>query len=270
MPASPAPHPWRKYLRFSVRGLIVLVLLIGGGLGWIVRKAHIQRNAVAAIQEAGGSFRYNFEWYGGKSIPEWLIDLFGADYLGQIAVVDFSSSASPTDATLAHVGRLTGLQLLDVDSPSVGDAGLAHLKGLSNLSTLMLSGTQVTDAGLVHLKGLSNLSTLVLNGTKVTDAGLAHLKGLTGLSSLYLTDTQVTDSGLIHLKGLTNLSHLNLENTHITDAGLAHLKGLTKLRQLWVQNTQVSDAGVNALNQALPSLWINPPEGVSEGADAFQ
>ena len=35
MPAEPGLHPWRKYLRFSVRGLIVFVLVIGAGLGWI-------------------------------------------------------------------------------------------------------------------------------------------------------------------------------------------------------------------------------------------
>ena len=28
--------PWRRFLLFSVRGLIVLVLVIGAGLGWIV------------------------------------------------------------------------------------------------------------------------------------------------------------------------------------------------------------------------------------------
>jgi hypothetical protein len=36
-------------LRFSVRGLIVLVIVAGAALGWIVRQAHIQGDAVAAI-----------------------------------------------------------------------------------------------------------------------------------------------------------------------------------------------------------------------------
>jgi hypothetical protein len=54
MPAGPAPHSWRRYLRFSVRGLIVFVVVVGAGLGWIVHQAHVQRDAVAAIQGAGG------------------------------------------------------------------------------------------------------------------------------------------------------------------------------------------------------------------------
>ena len=48
-------RPWRRHVRFSMRGLILFVLVIGGGLGWIVRLANIQRNAVAAIQNSGGS-----------------------------------------------------------------------------------------------------------------------------------------------------------------------------------------------------------------------
>ena len=36
--SGPISRPWRRFLRFSVRGLIVVVLLIGGGLGWLVRR----------------------------------------------------------------------------------------------------------------------------------------------------------------------------------------------------------------------------------------
>ena len=35
--ANPISRPWRRFLRFSVRGPVVLVLVIGGGLGWIVQ-----------------------------------------------------------------------------------------------------------------------------------------------------------------------------------------------------------------------------------------
>ena len=54
MAAGPISRPWLRYLRFSIRGLIVLVLMIGVGLGWLVRSARIQREAVTSIQHAGG------------------------------------------------------------------------------------------------------------------------------------------------------------------------------------------------------------------------
>ncbi len=47
-------RPWQRYLRLSVRSLIVVVVLIGATLGWIARSARLQREAVAAILKAGG------------------------------------------------------------------------------------------------------------------------------------------------------------------------------------------------------------------------
>jgi hypothetical protein len=44
-----ASRPSRRYLSFSLRGLIVLVLAAGAGMGWFVRQARLQREAVAAM-----------------------------------------------------------------------------------------------------------------------------------------------------------------------------------------------------------------------------
>ncbi len=233
-----SPRSWRRFLRFGLRGLIVVVLLIAAGLGWIVRQAHIQRDAVVAIKNAGGFVMYDWEWDGGKRIPggkpgapRWLIDLIGIDYFGHVTYVELFSA---TDATLAHVGRLTRLQTLRVASPAVSDSGLVHLKGLTKLSVLWLDYTRITDSGLAHLEGLTNLSVLWLVG-----------------------NIPVTDSGLVHLKGLTNLTELWLDGNQVTDAGLVHVKGLTKLSQLYLSSTRVTDAGVQELKRALASLTIN-------------
>ena len=81
-------------MRFSLRALIVLVLLIGVGLGWLVRSAHVQRDAVTAIRNAGGVVLYDWEWTNGKSIPggkpwapKWLVDLIGVDYFAHVTSV---------------------------------------------------------------------------------------------------------------------------------------------------------------------------------------
>ncbi len=79
---------WPSYVRFSVRGLMVLVLVIGAGLGWLVRSTRIQREAVAAIRDAGGSVKYGWERNNGCDIrggkpwaPTWLVDLMGVDLM---------------------------------------------------------------------------------------------------------------------------------------------------------------------------------------------
>ncbi len=264
MSAGPASRPWRRSLRFSLRGVIVLVLVIAGWLGWLVRSARVQREAVAAIEGAdGGGFLYDWQWSSGKSIPggkpwapRWLVDLMGVDYFSNVTSVWLQSSSAETDAAIAQVGRLNRVQSLNLYQSSLGDTGLAHLRGLSTLSELNLGGTEVTDAGLANLKGLNNLSVLNLSATHVTDAGLAHLKGLTTLTSLDLQGTKITDAGLAQLKGLNNLSFLSLNLVPVTDAGLAHLKTLPKLSVLCLDRKPVTDAGIRDLEHALPSLKI--------------
>ena len=55
------PKSSRRWLRLSVRGLIVLVLILGGGLGWVIRAARIQRDAVEDIERQGAGGVY--EWH---------------------------------------------------------------------------------------------------------------------------------------------------------------------------------------------------------------
>jgi hypothetical protein len=239
MSDGPVSRPRRRYLRFSIRGLIVLVLVIGGALGWLVRSARDQRGAVAAITAAGGSAQYNWEWRNGKSypgakswVPDWLVDRIGIDYFGHVTNASFYGGTADADSRLTNVASLAQLERLSLTGSPISDAGLAHLSNLTNLSRLDIDYTPVTNAGLVHLTGLNRLSVLVLNGTHVTDTGLEHLKSL------------------------THLAELNLAGTHVTDVGLAHLKGLRILTTLNIAQTQVTDAGAQELKQALPNLTI--------------
>jgi Leucine-rich repeat (LRR) protein len=232
----------------SLRGLIILVLVIGAGLGWMVRSAHIQRDAVAAIERAGRWVGYDWERGDTSDIPtgptwapRWLVNLIGVDYFGHVYVVGLFPSSMTAGAVAPDAGT---------------DAVMVTVAGLTRLQLLYLSQSSISDAGLKHLRGLTELRSLSLSGARISDTGLAHLKGVTELSQLDLGSTQVTDRGLAHLKGLTKLSGLDLHGTQVTDAGLTHLKGLTSLRQISLGGTLVTDAGEKKLRQTLPSLKI--------------
>ena len=54
MQHAPAAKSWRRLFRFGLRGLMIFVLVVGGGLGWIVHRAQVQHDSVAAIRGAGG------------------------------------------------------------------------------------------------------------------------------------------------------------------------------------------------------------------------
>jgi hypothetical protein len=146
MPAEPVSRPWRRFLRFSVRGMIVVVLVSGAGLVWVVRlvyTARIQREAVAAVQNAGGAVAYNWnrtdgEWrMGGEPwAPNWLVGLVGVDYFGRCTAVWLGQPSTATDPVIAHVARLTNLDELHFIGPAQGDAELADLTGLVGVRDL--------------------------------------------------------------------------------------------------------------------------------------
>jgi hypothetical protein len=171
----------RRWLQFSLRTLLALMLVCGCGLGWLAHEIHQarqQREAVKAI--ATRQHWVSYAPNGSSSTIEtglaWLRRLVGEEELFK---------------TLTEVG-LVGHQTTD--------AGLVHLEGLAPLRRLYLGDSDVTDAGLVHLRGLTNLKLLNLRGTLVTDAGLTHLRGLTQLQRLDLSGTQVTAAGVAELQ----------------------------------------------------------------------
>ena len=231
--AKPVLRPWRRFLRLSVRGMIVVVLVIGVWLGWVVHSARMQRDAVAAIRDAGGAVYYDWEWQSGEFVrggkpwaPRRIVRLFGVDYFGHVCHVSFRDSAS--DRPLPKIEELQRpLDRLEVRS---GDQSVFYIGcTLGNMADMASKPSRPL---LPLLVGLTRLDSLELCFNDLSDEPLAYLERLTSLSQLDLSITRFTDAGLFHLKRLTNLKHLDLSGTHVTDAG------------------------VNGLLQALPRLQV--------------
>jgi hypothetical protein len=293
--ATPGPRHWRKYLRVNVRGLMVLTLAIGGGMGFWLHEVRVQRDVVATIRKANGWAGYDWEWKDGKStpngkprVPDWLVDNLGVDSFGSVRAVYLGRpwrggifpdlrnmsvvlsqvgrlrrlecltlrATAVSDADLAQLEALRTLRWLFLNQTDLSDAGLAHLKSLTTLQVLDLSNTRVTDAGLVHLQRMTEIEKLELKGTQISDAGLSHLRHLAKLKSLSLDQTRVTGPGLVHLKHLPNLDHLSLNRDMINAAGIEQLKEFASLGMLSINKVQVSDAALAELQKALPTARI--------------
>ena len=161
--ADPDASPWRRYLRFSMRRMIVLVLLTGVCLGWVVRAV---RTAHLSAGGGGGDrtvrrllfLRLGMEgWTSGlrpgRPLAGWLVDRTGVDYFGTVVRVYCNAYSRVTDDVMFHVGQLSGLRELALPASACTDTGLANLKALSNLEILDLGETQITDAGLAARDG---------------------------------------------------------------------------------------------------------------------
>ena len=180
MPTNTVTNRWWRYLRISLRGLIVLVLVFGGGLGWFVNRAKVQLDAVTAIERAGGSVRYEWDWMDGQfnptgkpSWPKWLMDHIGPNYLAHIEAVDLTQGAS--DEQMFAIGKLKSLEGVVIRKSSITARGLAPLTELADLRNLFIYNCQVSDNGFEHLRKLRQLEELRIQGTKFGEAELAHL-----------------------------------------------------------------------------------------------
>jgi hypothetical protein len=182
-PQSP-PRRRLGIFRVSVRALLVLILIIGCGLGWmaqVIRTGQDQRRAVAAIYQAGGWVVYDMAWEQQQNKPawkpvwpQWLVDCLGVDYFGNVVFINLHDRG--TDELLARVAQLGHLKQLHRPGSAVTDAGLAHLGRLRALQFLSLDDTQVTDAGIASSTGLRGLRFLKVSRTKVTENGVAELR----------------------------------------------------------------------------------------------
>ena len=150
----------RRWFQFSLRSLLVFVLIVSIAMSWVgvkMERARKQREAVEVIRKVGGGVSH--AGFLMPLVPKWARAVFGEDFFFDVvAVYAFGVSARAGDQT------------------DFGDDEVAYLKRLTSLTFLELRGTQVTDAGLEHLEGLTNLESLDLSDTQVTAQGVDALR----------------------------------------------------------------------------------------------
>ena len=194
-----SPRRWK--LQFSLRTLMLLMLLVCLPLSWLsfeIQQAAKQRKATVKIREIGGTAMHchllepQDDW--ADRCPKWLQKTLGDDLLVTINYVSFRKDIG--DQELTPLRSLPQLRALHLNGGRITDDGLVHLDSLSQLESLTMKGPNITDCGLLHLVKLSTLKKLDLSSTKITDAGLATLCRLSRLEALDLSGTQITDAGI--------------------------------------------------------------------------
>jgi len=263
-----ASNRYRKYLRVSLRTLMVLVVIFGVLLAWRVNKARQQRRAIAAVQEYGGWVHFDYELVNGKVTPGqgpwaplWLRRMLGDEYFREVAYVSLAydrqggkrveiANFKPCDELLEQLVTQTGLKQLLMQRTQATDEGLKYVGEMTALEELYIwDATSITDPGVAHLAGLKNLKKIHVDSSKMTDEGLVLLSSLPRIEELSLQSSHFSDQGFLRLKGQDNLTELwtGHGNFQVTDAGLARFREFKKLELIDLQNSKVTARGLEHL-----------------------
>jgi hypothetical protein len=283
---------------------MVLVLVLGGGLGWVVNRANTRRRAVALIREKAAigavSFAFDYQVANGQPkakakatsrVPAWMRRALGNEFFHDVAFVfiDFSMlNGRDASDVMAAIRQLSGLRNATLDNApaDVSIRGLDRLEKLAlvfdeevvagrvdlgtlpRLRTARLDGRGVNDAALAQISKNQSLRELLIDCQSVTDAGLRSLAALKGLRSLTITNTgeKAIGPGLECLEAMKDLRVLDLGAASVSEAGLAHLAGLTELEILRIGEAPVTDAVLESMGRLtkLGELTIGGPCDVTD------
>lgn len=269
-PAPPRPARRRRWSSLNVRSMMLLILVVGGGLGWQVRRASLQRRAVAAIRAVEGEVHYLHQTAGGTKLyypsndpppgPALLRRWIGDDYFQEVAMVELPDEHPLTAADLAVLADCPGLRRLEVGCVrNVGD-GFRHLAGLRSIREVQVNGPGLDDAMLAAIGELPTLEKLAIrDGTELTDAGLRALRPLTRLVHLWINEApKVTGNGLAPLiERNPGLTRVDLEDTGADDRTLAAVGRLPSLEILDLDRTRISDRGLAELARARTLIFLD-------------
>ena len=229
-PERVQPQRRRRWLRFSLRTLLLLTAVFAVWLGVQVNKAHRFRKAVARIQENNGTVVY--DWVRKNRLPtpmfkeqyalvlerkrefveddSWLAAILGSEYFDRVEAVHFAgdpnSAVHPLEQRVSQecldaLGDLPDLVELHFYGGIIEDDGVQKIAECDQLEVLHLVSFRVTDRGIRHLSSLKNLQKLVLYAPRTSsDAVVETVKGLPDLEEFYLSGTPVTEAGLSEIR----------------------------------------------------------------------
>jgi Leucine-rich repeat (LRR) protein len=166
----------RRWFRFSLRTLLVLMTVLAVWLGMSVKKYRDHRAAITAIKQLNGSFSLN------PIEPGWR-QRFVSDerYFWDPVAVRFSPRFPISDHELRSIIQpmlmFENLTYLNLNGSHISDAGIKHILPLADrLQILDIRQTSVSDDCIVNLRKLRRLRLLRITGSAFSVDALNQLR----------------------------------------------------------------------------------------------
>ncbi len=294
-PTPSPPTQRRRWFQFSLRSLLLMMLVVGCGLGWLTMRRSQSKQAwkrIADAEELGISFNviYHSDSRGPQKslqeewLDEWLWVTFpvASDSAKmsfsedpQAAVQELRKYPHLKDLELAHIDNFTdehlaclsdfkNLTLLYLHELPVEGSGLAHLHGNTSLEILEVKDCEnLADEAIYSIPKLPSLTQLTIENCPLTGISLGHLAtACPKLEKLILVKVPLTIEGLQEIGAIHSLKSLTLAESDVTTDGLGYLNDLTQLQEIHLYRSSINDVGLEHLSKH-PLLENLPLLGMS-------
>lgn len=279
-PTLAIPTRRRRWFQFSLRTLLLMMLVFGCGLGWFTAKRRQAQQAWKRISDAekvnivlsaaDDNHTTGHIWHEGT----WLEERLGIALPSPLgsAVVKTSRNPTPELQELAKFPELTDIWLevenltdeqlapfagekrlttLQIGWSPLRGTGLAYLAGNDSLEDLRLLHCEyLTDEAIYSIPKLPSLTQLTIENCPLTGVSLGHLAtACPNLKTLVLDDAPIKMEGLQEIGTLHSLKSLTINHVEIDNIGLSYLNDLVRLRELYCHPAEFSDVGLEHLSK---------------------
>ena len=198
VPETQQRRPNRRWLQFSLRSLLLFVLIFSIACSWFgmrLRKAEKQRDAVAAFKKLGGFVRYDFDPKPNNSsdpfnrtrpvtmesphppYPAWLVEKLGVDFFANVTEAVYfpweltqsscfgPQPTPPPNLDFGILARFPSLQTLTVVIRDRGD--FEKIARLTQIEHLDMVAFGYSDQGLSHFQAMTRLRSARLCGIEI-------------------------------------------------------------------------------------------------------
>jgi len=284
--ASQSTRP-RRWFRYSLRTLLLVMTIICICLGWVVSRVLQQERAVKAIESAGGSVTYDWQHDSRARSnregphprgPQWLRDLIGRHYFDTVVDVRFWRG----DMARAHgqfaevapcLANLPRLRFLSLTGLALGENEFAMVAKYSSSEELICYMMELRDRDAAQLAGAAPLRKLGLNDVKISAKGIAEFKRLPQLEEFWLAchfedpgpdgalapshTYCIGDDAVPGILEFSSLRSLGLTATLMTDDGVAMLCKMQRLESLRIHSWNITSAALEHIAKLKRLTWLD-------------
>ena len=256
--------PPKRWLRFSIRTLLLALLVSGIAFGLVSNRANRQLDILANIKMAGGTHQSHPNT---SSIASNLLGrIFGTEAFANVYSVDLRGTDA-NDELIVKLANLSLLRELDLTGTRTTDVGVLAISRLP-LKTLWLQECPITDLSGSHLSKTTTLEMLAMNATNCSDDFIDNLGPLPELKDLGLRGTNIAFNGVQNVGCMPKIESLRLYDTSVNDNAIQQLANNQTLKFIGLSSTSVTDDVFETLRtiSTLTEIDLNACPGITPDA----